>query len=430
MVENKVTQLKQALEQRSDLIDWRFALSNSSSIKIGMEMGEIGGPYRPPVIGSGLSATLYAVWEDGTVSDADIEPHHFSDLQGNLDEWRSQSREDPDKARILTPQQYLPVKIYDSEVARLLEDPSPLFGILSLYQKALKGQGTENIQASASVQVGRKFLLSSTGMEGFYAYTSMDTYCVLDEIHISGDSSRKIIGKSCAQKFVEQTLLWYRRSKENVEMPTGEVDVIFSSGFTGQLMGKFIVYHISGSNVAEGKSRFTRDDFVSGKQILSEKISIVHDGIKDWDNNSAPFSSEGVANSSQYLIHKGRLLQPYTGVKWADKLGFKPVGSGRMYLKVPDAAPLEEMIADTQEGVLIHGVLGLHGQNEAKGDYSVPSYLAHRIVGGKVVGSGNVSITGNVFDNFSEEQMTFTFDQLDQLEVGFKIRTNVKGLGK
>jgi len=119
------------------------------------------------------------------------------------------------------------------------------------------------------------------------------------------------------------------------------------------------------------------------------------------------------------------LNSPWLDVKWATKLGMKPTGTGSFYLKVPSAITMKEMISGTRDGVIIYGALGLTQQPYEAGDYSLPAYMTHRVLDGKIIGSGKVSISGNIFKDLKDKNIQFVYDPSDPKEIGFKLTRSV-----
>ena len=60
--------------------------------------------------------------------------------------------------------------------------------------------------------------------------------------------------------------------------------------------------------------------------------------------------------------------------------------------------PFEEMVASTQEGLMVHDYLGLGQGNPINGEFSVNIFLGYKIENGKIVGRvKDVMLAGNAY---------------------------------
>ena len=76
------------------------------------------------------------------------------------------------------------------------------------------------------------------------------------------------------------------------------------------------------------------------------------------------------------------------------------LGCGPTNLAVAEGGtPWDRMIAETEEGLLVHNVIGLGQGNPMSGEFSVNLNLAYRIEGGEVVGRvKNTMLAGNTYE--------------------------------
>lgn len=421
-----VTSLEKEIQKRNDVKDWVFTFSSSDNMEVGMENGQLAGPYKPPTVRKGFQADVYVVWEDGSVSDATVEPHQFSNLDAAISEWRANSYTDPDAAPVRQPEEYQKPKLFDPKVNALLTDYGHLFDVMNKYLSVMKDGGAENIEGRASVKVTDVFLRSSTGMDEHYKKASMSSFAFCEGQFGEGDGTVKFSSLDDVEKLAQRAVDFYKIDQIEAEMPTGMTNVILSPDTATQFMDFYLGEHLHGGMVAEKKSKFKPEDFKKEKQIFHPNLTLVLDGITDYETGSAPFDGHGVPGGYHELVKNGKLQTPILNSKWGNKLGMNPTGTGDFYAHVPGATPLDDMISNTDDGVVIHQFLGLHTQSYEKGDYSVPVTIAHRVKNGEVVGSGKLSLSGNIFDDLSmkkgnAQQVEFCYDPLHPRDVGYKI---------
>ncbi|WP_312469601.1 TldD/PmbA family protein [Neobacillus sp.] len=122
-----------------------------------------------------------------------------------------------------------------------------------------------------------------------------------------------------------------------------------------------------------------------GKQIASQKITIVDDPFLEEGLASRTFDSEGVATKKLTLVKSGVLQSLLHNQKTAKKEQTETtghahkdsyknavkVGPSNLYIE-PSSTPFEALLASVDEGILITNLSGLHsGANTVSGDFSL-----------------------------------------------------------
>ncbi len=146
-----------------------------------------------------------------------------------------------------------------------------------------------------------------------------------------------------------------------------------------------------------------------GQKIVSSKISIIDDPLYEGSISTQPFDDEGVACYQKAVIKDGVFQTMLHNLKTAKHFktqttgnGFKPsvsasVGVSGVNLYIaPGTKTREELISETQEGLLITEVAGLHaGANDITGDFSAQS-SGFLILDGKIARPVNlIVVSGN-----------------------------------
>ncbi len=419
--------LSDALVANTEVEDWRFSLEETQTMSIGRDIKGLAGPYNPPTRKKGLSADVYIRWKNGRVSESFVEPHHFDSLEGMIQKWRENSREDPDAARILSPSPYSNVLVCDDKAASLMSshDPAYPFETMEIYGR-LKAMATEHIDASTTVSQSNVTLRSSRGLSVSYPTTSCVSFCSADQKVMEGDSSIKLISLEQCDFFVEKVARLYNINKNRVQVPSDRpIDVIFDSGALRQLTEKFLLVNLEGGKVAQNNSAFAYEDFHARRQAFAPQVNLVLDSLADFEVGSHPVDSEGIPGQRLYLVKDGRLQTPILDVKWGGKLKMPHTGMGYAYFEVEKAASLQEMVESVEDGLLIETLLGMHTQVSVTGNYALPTVLALQIRNGKLVGGTKVSVCGNLFEELKSENTRFAYDSWKPRDLAMRVHKKV-----
>ncbi|MDH3212103.1 MAG: TldD/PmbA family protein [Myxococcales bacterium] len=160
-------------------------------------------------------------------------------------------------------------------------------------------------------------------------------------------------------------------------IPTCAVPVIFDPMTAPSLLG-----HLA--SCVNGYTVYREASFLAGRlheTVASSLVTVIDDGRRPGGLGSKPFDGEGLPTRRNVLVEKGRLDTYLLDSYAARKLGLRSTGSAaRSAGSAPSAAPtnlwlqpgartLEELIADTDRGLLVTELIGM-GFNPVTGDYS------------------------------------------------------------
>jgi PmbA protein len=167
-----------------------------------------------------------------------------------------------------------------------------------------------------------------------------------------------------------------------------------------------------------GKAAHRDESYYSGKlgrRIAHDKFSLVDDPTRPGGLGSAPFDDEGAASRPFAPIRRGVLkgflfdlasaaeydrkttssavrIHPFDGRSHKSP----PATSGRNLVVEAPRRATPKLIAQIDEGLLVHDMMGVHTANTVSGDFSVTSSTLFRIRKGAVEGPvAPVSIGGN-----------------------------------
>lgn len=118
-----------------------------------------------------------------------------------------------------------------------------------------------------------------------------------------------------------------KMGRTNVPCEGGPMPILFTPYALADIFAAFGA-GISGSAVAKGMSPLTGK---IGQQIVSEKLSIVDDGLVAKATGSQPFDDEGIPCKRKYLVENGVLKNYLCDLNSASKLGLEPSGNGFRY---------------------------------------------------------------------------------------------------
>jgi PmbA protein len=187
---------------------------------------------------------------------------------------------------------------------------------------------------------------------------------------------------------------------------TCEVPVIFDA-----LNAPSLIRQLAGC--ASGYSIYRESSFLAGRlgeRIASEQVTIIDDGRLPGGLGSKPFDGEGQPTRRNLLVERGALQTWLLDSYSARKLGLAStgnasrgvgsapsVGTTNLWLEPGDAGTLEDIIADTERGLVVTELIGM-GFNPVTGDYSRGA-AGLWVEGGEIVHPvEEITIAGNLGD--------------------------------
>lgn len=148
--------------------------------------------------------------------------------------------------------------------------------------------------------------------------------------------------------------------------PVGRMPVIIAEGFGGLFFHEACGHSLEGSSVADGCSEFAGK---VGKQIASDKVTLVDDGSIAGEWGSLGIDDEGVPTRKNVLIEKGILKGYLLDRLNARKMGLAPTGSSRRenyrfspvsrmtntYI-APGTDHFQDMVDSIEKGIFVKGM--------------------------------------------------------------------------
>ncbi len=186
-----------------------------------------------------------------------------------------------------------------------------------------------------------------------------------------------------------------------------------------------------------------RSPFVGkiGKQILSEKITLIDDATLPGKYGSVSFDDEGVETRRLVLVERGVLRNIVTDLYWACFIGIKPTGHGFRagYTSVPSIAytniviepgnmPVNEILEGESEYLLVDDLQGAHSSNPESGEFSVAAPCAWIVKKGERIPIRGIMLSGNIYEALKGdiELTREQFEFLGRISPYIVLRSSVK----
>jgi len=194
------------------------------------------------------------------------------------------------------------------------------------------------------------------------------------------------IGKRAAERALRKI------GQKKVE--SGQYDMIVENRTVGRLA--YMMVGPLSARALQQKSSFLEGYL--GKQVASDKFSIIDDPFIKGGFGSKYFDSDGIATKKRPIIEKGVLKNYYIDNYYGRKLGMEPTsnGSSNLVFDYGDQS-LQEMIKSVKKGILVTSFNG-GNSNSTTGDFSFG-------IGGMLIENGvltvpvyEMNITGNALD--------------------------------
>jgi PmbA protein len=220
------------------------------------------------------------------------------------------------------------------------------------------------------------------------------------------DADFSEIGKRSAQ--------WAVDSSNPKKMKGGKMTVLFHPLALRSMLEFILVPGLYADRARKGESAYS--DKI-GEDVADKKISFYDDPRMPNGPNSGAIDDEGTPSSRTNLITKGRLesylYDGLTASEYEEKSTSSAMRAGRLsndrefnhppkisarnfVLEGPKKAK-DSLIAETENGILVHSVLGAHTSNPASGDFSVSSPRLLRIKDGEITHPvSSAMISGNL----------------------------------
>lgn len=251
--------------------------------------------------------------------------------------------------------------------------------------------------------VGQALLMNSKGFTGSYPVSTVGSGVYLQAGEGAGlidegwyDQARFLNDLWSEQRIAEKAVHRATRLLGARKVKTQRVPVICEASVTSALLG-YLARCVSGDGI------YLKQSFLAGKlgdEIAAKNIHIIDDPRIPRGPGSRPYDSEGTASRRLPIVENGRLMNYLLDTYSARKLDLHSTGhaSGPSnFFLERGPAPLSEMIAGLDKGLLLTGFLG-QGFNPMTGDLSRGAFGLWIEKGEVVHPVAEITVSGNLAD--------------------------------
>jgi PmbA protein len=218
------------------------------------------------------------------------------------------------------------------------------------------------------------------------------------------------------EALVDEFVEWYRWGDRTSTPSTGRLPVILAPEAAFLVLLPLLM-GVSGDLISKKTSPLL--DRI-GQPILSEKITVIDDALRDGDANARPFDDEGTPCATHTIVEDGVLKDYIVDLRSGATLnrpsnghGFKAAlfGGGTETSPTPwFANPIIEageeswrdLVKGLKEGLLITNGMGFHSGNYPQGQFAVQA-VGYHIVDGEVIGRlDKTMISGNIYEDLRD----------------------------
>jgi len=231
-----------------------------------------------------------------------------------------------------------------------------------------------------------------------------------------GRSSRSLIKDY--DPIIEKAVYWTKITRD--PLPDGQeatdTPVLMSGDGFSPLFSMVVPTALTGEKIARSESLWADKQ---GELVIADNLSVVDDRTMAGGMSSSGRDGEGLATSKRKLISDGRLIAAI----WSTRDAAKQVADGNVESAETTASASrgghhsppsvgcgdlsltssertysrDDLIAQMDEGYVVHSVMGAHTANPTSGDFSVTTSSILRVEEGEIVGSvRQAGLSGNL----------------------------------
>lgn len=427
--------LNDYLKQHTELTAWRIDLYETRGFETGLKNNRIGGPYSAPGYKRSISGEIYLIWADQKFTSAKLDSRVVDDFSEYMDIWRATTYCDPDGVGLYKPDAHarnIPqVELFDERVKRIIDHQDPLpFRLLEQGLQYLSDQGIKKIDGKVRCYDGTRVIMNSEGLQVNYSQSPVDFFFEANDCYGESYGEKKWPTELEIKRVIENTAnIASLLAKNPVREVSGKMRLLFPPGIFESFLGQFLLTNLYGSLVVNRQSRFTLDDFQTERQVLRNDLSLELNTLLPYRAMSYPCTSEGVAGGKVSFINEGKLKTPILSLKYAKKAGLTPtpIPSGGFFIKTSQTLDTwERLIKETDKGMIIYSILGLHTQDASSGHFSLTADQCLLVERGEIVAKVKAVINGDFLEALTREDSSLASYEGEE-NPGFAFWASVSG---
>jgi PmbA protein len=412
--QKQLAELLQGYQSRNPrLTGWRFDLQQSNGLEIGLKNNKIGGPYSTPGYKQSISGEIYLIWEQQHFTSAKLDSQVTEHFEEYMTLWQATAYHDPDGVGLYQSGQLPEVLLADPQTIRVANgDFEPAFQLLSRGLSELKTAGISKVDAKFKCFDSHRYLVNSNGLTVTYPQTPLEFYFSANDSYGEGYGEKCWPTETKLAKIINETARIGKllQQKTGVKL-AGPLTLLLPPDTFEALLSHFLMTNLYGSLVVNRQSRFTEEDFYRQRQVLREDLDLYVNPLQPYRSFSYICTSEGVPAQQQTFVQNGRLLSPILSLKYAKKIGMAPTalpGASGFFLRSNRTQPTwEELINQTERGLIVYSVLGLHTQDASSGQFSLTADQCLLVEHGQITGKVKAVINGDFLSSLLREDSRF-----------------------
>lgn len=307
-----------------------------------------------------------------------------------------------------------PEGVYDPATADL--GPEECLELAAtLIQGAATVAGAEPVSGGVSAVSGTELLINTNGLELSERGTVFTAF--IETVARAGDGSASTGYDFANSRSAPQDLSEVGRSASDLaarslggaRAESGKAEVLLGPIAFAEILDNAFIPSTFGDQVQKGRSSLAGR---IGEVVAEESLNIIDDGLFSGGMASSSFDGEGVPSQRTTLVERGvlraYLYDTYAAGKEAevtkstgnaDRPGYGGIPRiGTTNVIVSSSHP-SKVLAETEMGYLVTGVIGAHTANPVSGDFSVEARNVFLVEDGDALKPiRSLMLAGNVFE--------------------------------
>ncbi len=292
--------------------------------------------------------------KSGTATINELDDDSLARVVRRSEELAGLAPENPEFVSNLGPQEYRPTPAYFDATARISPEyraKAAAASILPCREKGLTAAGFLQDRAGFSAMMNRK------GLFAYHRSTSIDFSVTVrtGDGTGSGWATRdyndvaKLDTSKASQIAIDKAI----RSREPKAIEPGKYTVVLEPAASLGLLQNML-FNFAARPADEGRSFLAKEGggVRLGEKIVDERVTVYSDPAHPAVPAS-PWNGDGRPNEKTYWIEKGVVKNLFYTRYWAGKQGVKAVPPPANGILEGGSASLEELIKDTERGVLV-----------------------------------------------------------------------------
>jgi PmbA protein len=403
-----IDEIEAGFARHPQIADYRVNLAAGRSYAVGIRDNDVGSVYSPLSFSDTVTGSFLLQWRDGRLSRGNLDGNSLQEFDQVVARARAAAYDDPDAAQFLGPQQVRPVETSSPDVPPLFgERAGLLLEVVSVLREGAERYGARTLNGGTGASMGESWIRTSHGLDLHGTSTSFSFSASFDGIIGDGMRRRKLIALDEIRAEVARIGAFFEHLQRPAMVSESRDRVIVLHPNVAYSLFDFFVWgNMGGSAVFHGQSPWSKDDFVTKRQILREDFQVNIDPWQPLGSGSFGWTGEGLPSAPVTYVDGGRLVSPILDLKYAKRLDLPPLtppgNEHSVHLEAGEKIDADEFIAGLTDGLLVLSVLGLHTQDRTSGNYSLSAPQTLLIRDGEIRGKVKVTLSGNFLDHLRD----------------------------